>query len=201
MKQNRKKYIYVLVYNEDAWEGMRVPSGMRKIIEDLMELEEDLFSEIYDTYTEYSCDEIEHACEAREEPYELVTIKDLEGLKEWFNEIYNLNEKPAPPPLPEDISVKPVKKTMKTEVYCFPEIEHEKPGKKVVYGFNVRFERATVLYLRKLFNDNKFYEGAEVTRYLWTMGKDADHVQILGPYTFGEAEKARVVNTERDVRI
>lgn len=78
------KKLYVVIYNEDEFEGISVPFELKETIEYVMNNETDIIDSIYDDINEYHSCEVEYAHYAKDGSAGTADIPNVKEFKIWF---------------------------------------------------------------------------------------------------------------------
>ena len=83
-----KKYVYAVIYNEDAFDGIAVPAKLLSRLEEIESTYEDIILEIHTDYREYRDCEVEYSHQAREGSSGTRYIDTVKEFEAWFAKEY-----------------------------------------------------------------------------------------------------------------
>jgi hypothetical protein len=78
------KKVYGEIYSEDAFRGVSVPCELRYVLEHLMNEENDLIIDIFDSYEAYKEEEVQMSHYAKDGSDGTEEIETVEEFKKWF---------------------------------------------------------------------------------------------------------------------
>lgn len=80
------KKIYVVVYNEDAFQGLELPADLKGEVEKIMKYNDEVFTHIFTNVKEYHSFEVECASQARKGSNGTDKINSMAELYEWLED-------------------------------------------------------------------------------------------------------------------
>jgi len=83
------KKVYAVIYNEDCFEGVSTPYELKPVLEHLMNNEEDLITDIFDSFEEYKELEVEISHQAKDGSCGTDDILSVDEFKRWFRKTFD----------------------------------------------------------------------------------------------------------------